>query len=254
MLPCPAAWARAPFPPMPSPALQLRAPLLWLLLPLMAGLVAARHWPPPAAGLWPFIAGAGVAAFTALGLARHQRTGWWMACLGLSVGLSGYALLHARHPGLHLWDSRPPREITVTLEVWQAFPAAPKARTLSGLATIIATGENDRELTGRRVYFSAIRRISVPPQRSGRYLIRASSNRCPAPSPPAVSMTTWSTSASATASPGRRCSARSRPRAGSGFSARPLRTGWRPFCVTVWPHIPSRDRSTSPCCSAKRPC
>ena len=157
---------------MPSPALQLRAPLLWLLLPLMAGLVAARHWPPPAAGLWPFIAGAGVAAFTALGLARHQRTGWWMACLGLSVGLSGYALLHARHPGLHLWDSRPPREITVTLEVWQAFPAAPKARTLSGLATIIATGENDRELTGRRVYFSAIRRISVPPQRSGRYLIR----------------------------------------------------------------------------------
>ena len=81
--------------------------------------------------------------------------------------------MHARYPGLHLGDNRPPREITVTLEVWQTFPDTPRrTRSLTGLATITATGEYDRELLGRRVYYSAIRRISIPPQRSGSYLIQ----------------------------------------------------------------------------------
>lgn len=43
---------------------------------------------------------------------------------------------------------------------------------MTGLGEITATSEADRELTGRRIYYSAIRKISVPPQRSGRYLIR----------------------------------------------------------------------------------
>jgi competence protein ComEC len=73
---------------------------------------------------------------------------------------------------LNQWESRPPREITVTLEVWLTFPAAPGARSLNGLATIVAAGEGDRELLGRRIYYSAIRRISLPPRRSGRYLIQ----------------------------------------------------------------------------------
>ncbi len=157
---------------MPSPALQLRAPLLWLLLPLMAGLVAALHWPPPAAGLWPFMAGAGSAGVVAIAAAFANRPRAWMACLLLSGGLSGFVLLHARYPGLQQGEIRPPREITVTLEVWQPFPVAPGARSLTGLATITAAGGPDRDLVGRRVYYSAIRRISVPPQRSGRYLIQ----------------------------------------------------------------------------------
>ena len=157
---------------MPSPALQLRAPLLWLLLPLMTGLAAAQHWPVPAGGLWFLVIGAGGAGLTAMGAAWFDRTRLWMAGLFLSVGLSGCAFLHARYPGLHQWETRPPREVTVTLEIWQVFPAAPQARSLTGLATIIATGEFDRGLIGRRVYYSAIRRISVTPQSSGRYLIQ----------------------------------------------------------------------------------
>ncbi len=157
---------------MPSPAPQLRAPLLWLLLPLMAGLTAAEIRPPPDFGLWPFVVCAGGAAITATGAAFVNRTRVWMVCLFLAVGLCGYVLLHALYPGLSRWETRPPREITVTLEVWQTFPRAPLAHSLTGLATITATGENDRELLGRRVYYSAIRRISVPPQRSGHYLIQ----------------------------------------------------------------------------------
>jgi competence protein ComEC len=160
---------------MPSPATHLRAPLLWLLLPLMAGLSAARVWPLPAFGLEPLLLAAGGLSLLATGLARFPaigaRVGWG---LGMSVAgaLAGFVLLQLAVPGLHEALNRPPREVTVTIEVRQIYPPAPTARSLTGLGRITAAGEHDRELVGRRVYFSAIRRISVPPQRSGRYLMR----------------------------------------------------------------------------------
>jgi competence protein ComEC len=67
----------------------------------------------------------------------------------------------------------------VTIRIRQTFPPAPAARSLTGLAEISATGEHDRELIGRPVYFSAIRKISVPPQRSGSYVIRGVIERLP---------------------------------------------------------------------------
>ena len=160
---------------MPSPATHLRAPLLWLLLPFMAGLSAAKAWPPPAFGLWPLVLAAGalsvLAGWLALIPARMARTGWGVS-ISLAGALGGFALLHTTVPELHEPLNRPPREVTVTLEVRQIFPPAPSARSLSGLAQITATGVADRELLGRRVYFSAIRKISLPPQRSGRYTVR----------------------------------------------------------------------------------
>lgn len=157
---------------MPSPASSIRAPLLWLLLPFMAGLSAAWLWPAPTTGLWPLLLGATLAALVAVIGAVIDRRSLWAPALLLSAGLSGCALLHLRHPQLHEWESRPPREIAVTLEISHAFPGAPKARTLTGLGVIVATGEADRGLIGRRVYYSVIRRISVLPRRSGRYEIR----------------------------------------------------------------------------------
>ena len=160
---------------MPSPATHLRAPLLWLLVPFMAGLTAAKLWPPPAFGFWPFTlaaAGLGLAAIW-FALPPGKVAGMaWGACLSLAVTLAGFVLLHVRQPLLHDWAGRPPREVTVSLAVLQTFPAGPQARSLTGLGRIVAAGESNRELAGRRVYFSAIRRISVPPQRSGRYTVQ----------------------------------------------------------------------------------
>lgn len=172
---------------MPSPASHLRAPLLWLLLPLMAGLTLAKLWPPPACGLWPLTLAAGGLSVAAGWLAFRpaRQAGWlWGLCLALSGTLAGFVLLHARQPHLHESTDRPPREVTVTLETLQVFPVAPSARSLTGWGKIIAAGEPDRELTGRRVYFSAIRKISFPPQRSGRYLVRGVIE--PLPSEPAA--------------------------------------------------------------------
>ncbi len=160
---------------MPSPASHLRAPLLWLLVPFMAGLTAARLWPPPGAGLVPLAlaaAAAGLGAgWCALRPGRGAATLWGLS-MGISAGLGGFVLLHARQPTLHLRETRPPREVTVTIRIRQTYPPAPAARSLTGLAEISATSEHDRELIGRPVYFSAIRKISVPPRRSGSYVIR----------------------------------------------------------------------------------
>lgn len=157
---------------MPTPAQQVRAPLLWLLLPLMAGLSAAKVWPLPAVGLAPFLLGAAAASLTALWAAWVDRPRVGLPALVVAAGLAGFALLHLREPRLHLWETRPPREITVTLKVIDTFRASPAARSLGGLGVIMTAGEHDQELIGQRVYFSAIRRISVPPHRSAEYRIR----------------------------------------------------------------------------------
>jgi competence protein ComEC len=148
---------------------------LWLLLPLMLGLTAARLWPPPAFGLMPLAMAAGGLSLVAGWLAlRESRLACfsWGACLCCAASLGGFVLLHVRLPQLRRWEDRPPREITVSVRVLQAFPPAPRARSLSGLGEVTTTGEHDRELIGQRIYFSAIRKVSVPPQRSGRYTIR----------------------------------------------------------------------------------
>ena len=157
---------------MPSPVLQTRAPLLWLLLPLMTGLTAAKLWPAPAAGLWPFIALAGIAAAIACRAAWTGRHRLAMPALVLSGILSGFALLHLRHPHLHDRESRPPREVTLTLRVTETFGATPQARSVSGLGVVVAAGASEDRLPGQRIYFSAIRRISVPPLHSGIYEVQ----------------------------------------------------------------------------------
>jgi len=141
----------------------------------MAGLTAAKLWPPPGFGLMPLVLGAGAAGLGAGWWALRPGRGaavLWALNLMVAAGLGGFVFLHARQPTLHQRESRPPREVTVTVRIRQNFPATPAARSLTGLAEIIATGENDRELLGRPVYYSAIRKISVPPQRSGSYVIR----------------------------------------------------------------------------------
>jgi len=160
---------------MSSPALHLRAPLLWLVVPLMGGFTAARFWPPPAGGSLPvavIAAGAGLVSLWLAGKTGPWAHFGWSLSLGFGVALGGFALLHFRHPHLHAPIDRPPREITVTIQVEQVFPGSPQARSLTGYGEIVRTGEHDRDLAGCRVYFSAIRKISRPPQRSGRYVLR----------------------------------------------------------------------------------
>jgi len=156
---------------MSSPALHLRAPLLWLLLPLMAGLVAAQHWPLPASG--PRFLGALTLAgvLAACATACLSRAWWWQLGIVSGMAVFGFLFLHLRFPYLHESSGLPPREVTVELEVKLVFPSAPGSRSLSGLATITDSTRDER-LHGRRIYYSVIRRLGPLPQRSGIYVVQ----------------------------------------------------------------------------------
>ena len=92
--------------------------------------------------------------------------------MSLAGALAGFALLHTAQPQLERLETRPPREVTVTIEVLQVFPPAPTARSWNGVGRVVATTGEERKLASARLYFSAIRKISVRPQPSGRYVVR----------------------------------------------------------------------------------
>ena len=129
----------------------------------------------PACGPWPVAATAlGLAALAARIAFRPGRWnhGVWASCLCVAVSLGSFAMLHYREPQLNEWETLPPREISLTVRIDRVYPDRPQARSISGLGTIVAASEADRTLIGRRVYFSALRRISMPPVGSGSYVFR----------------------------------------------------------------------------------
>ena len=142
---------------MTSRSLGHRAPLLWVLLPLMAGLAAGKlQWLPLSPAWW---AGA---ALIAVGVAFGWRRAW---APGLVAGvfLSGAALYELRRDRLPEWDALPPREVRATLEIDRVFPPRPDMRSTGGLGHLVSTESHLAELAGQRVYFSLGRKEGDPP-------------------------------------------------------------------------------------------
>ena len=156
------------------PGSSLRAPVLWLLVPFMAGIALADRR--PAHGYLIPILALIAAGLGWLGWRLADRsgtlakTGWSIAVMGVAA-LSGYIALHIRSPRLDKTLTAP-REVVVVIETEQLFPPSPTRKTLSGLGRIIGTESHLNELAGQRIYFSAIKRLSVKPARSGRYQVR----------------------------------------------------------------------------------
>lgn len=152
----------------------LRAPLLWLLVPFVAGLATAEVRPLSGGEMrLAAVAAAGLlaAAWWALRGASRRRIRLAEAAL-LSAGwLAGWIWLPLRAPPPMRWTDAP-RELNVVLEVEQVYAPAPGRRTFSGIARIVSGEGAAAGLAGQRVYFAAIRRISVVPEASGRYPFR----------------------------------------------------------------------------------
>ncbi|HXA14459.1 MAG TPA: ComEC/Rec2 family competence protein [Opitutaceae bacterium] len=131
-----------------------RAPLLWLLLPFLAGISLGRLVEATPTAAW-LLAGALATALAAIFLAKRNPVAWAVA-LSIAMFLAGRAdyALHARRlPG---WDSLPPREARLSLRVERVFSAINPKRT-SGLAVIVSADSPLEELAGQRVYFSLTR-------------------------------------------------------------------------------------------------
>ncbi len=148
--------------PLPNRSLGHRAPLLWLVLPLMAGLWAGRVGliaPVP----W-LLAGAGLAG--ALGLVGAWR-GWrvgWVPAVAAALFFTGAASYSLHRPRLEAWDQLPAREARLALEVERVFPSA-NPRKASGLATVVRADPPLQELAGQRLYFSLKSRRNGAPVR-----------------------------------------------------------------------------------------
>ncbi len=148
---------------MTSRSLGHRAPLLWLVLPLMAGLAAGKAGefaPVP----W-LLSGALIAAVVAL-ISAWRAARWWAPAIGVAMFLAGNASYTIHRARLPAWDGLPPREARVSLRVDRVFPQADPKRA-TGLATIVRADDLVREITGQRAYFSlTLRKGETAPARS----------------------------------------------------------------------------------------
>lgn len=126
-----------------------RAPALWLLLPLMAGLIAGRArlftWEPG----WLL-----AAALIATCLALFVTRAWYGAVVAgaFLAGMGVYSLDRSRLPE---WESLPPREAQVTVRVDRIFASSSEAGRISGLGRITDAEPHLQDLVGQRIFLSA---------------------------------------------------------------------------------------------------
>mgnify|MGYP000854430042 CR=1 FL=1 len=135
---------------MSSRSLGHRAPLLWLVVPLMAGLSLGH------AGLmlpvgWSLALA--VAAVSVAWIFRERGGVRWHGAIVfamLCAGLASYAL---HRPRIAAWEQLPPREARLTIEIERVF-AQKEEKRASGIARIAKTATHLQETRGQRVYFS----------------------------------------------------------------------------------------------------
>jgi len=146
----------------PTPAarsLGYRAPLLWILLPYLAGLALGK------AGLvassTPTLIVAGLAA-VATWWARRRATALWGGLLVSTMIAAGSASYVLHRNRAAAWDILPPRETKLALRIDRLF-AQSDVRRASGLATVENAPDHLPELAGQHLYFSLTLRAGEPP-------------------------------------------------------------------------------------------
>jgi len=138
-----------------------RAPLLWVVIPLLAGLSLGH------AGLKLSTTWGGTSIFTFLILFSISHLRKWprvfralFGCVALTLlGITYYG--YTRHVPAD-WDWLPPREAELSLRVTRTF-SRQRAEQTSGIAVIEATAPHLNELVGQRIYFSLKLPDEVPP-------------------------------------------------------------------------------------------
>jgi competence protein ComEC len=138
--------------------LRYRAPVLWLLLPWIAGVASARILPGavPVGWLLPCAAAlAGVSAWCAFSNpARALVARGGLAAMAAAMLLGGAAACEIHRGRLAVWETLPPREARLVLSVERAYAPNPGYKTVSGIARVVSADPHLRELAGQRLYYS----------------------------------------------------------------------------------------------------
>lgn len=136
-----------------------RAPLLWLLLPFMAGLTAGRICAASPALLVTLAALMAAAAIPLAWSRKPAARRVWPLALALTVALAGMAYFQLRLNRLSAWEMLPPREARLRLRVERTFTPPSGGKRASGLAVVTGAAAHLRDLIGQRLYFS----LGLPP-------------------------------------------------------------------------------------------
>jgi competence protein ComEC len=137
--------------------------MLWLVVPLIAGLAAGRYGP---AGSVTWLLAAAMGGVLLAAVAAWRAPRWWALPLIAALvfaGDAGYTLRRAR---LAAWAHLPAREVRLSLRIDRIFPQD-DARKSAGLATIGRVDGPLAELAGQRIYFSlTLKKGAMVPIRS----------------------------------------------------------------------------------------
>lgn len=151
-----------------------RAPLLWVVLPLILGYALSHHlsYELPAWTLAIACLGA-LIAWWAHSIKGQPATVLWALCIGLSVVLGGWLWRDVRmdEPST-LWESLPAREASLEIEIERLFDTQREFGTVSGLALITNAPTHLEELEGKRLSFN------LTPQSEGILFIRGQHWEC----------------------------------------------------------------------------
>ncbi len=150
--------------PPPFRSLGFRAPLLWIVLPFIAGLTLGRAG---AVGTTsPPLAIAALGALTAWA-ARRRNPRVWGGALVISMVAAGSASYVLHRNRAAAWDTLPAREARLTLRIDRLF-GQNDPRRISGLATVDSAPPHLPELADQRIYFSlSLPADGRPPTRGG---------------------------------------------------------------------------------------
>lgn len=127
-----------------------RAPLLWLILPIIGGITASAllgDVVPRGAGYIGIGLGVGIMGFT-------WRSGGWRWALGITLAGGAFgALLHGHHrQTLPEWAHLPDREVTAIISVDRVFESAYSSRSFSFGGRVIAVEDPNGEIEGQKVH------------------------------------------------------------------------------------------------------
>ncbi len=131
-------------------AIQVRAPVCYLLVGMISGLVAAKYWAAPIGWL---LFGASVFGGGALALTKFPRI--WAATFAFAGTLTfwAYGMIRLPRPPSEFALSMPPREAALKLEVQRVMHSNNEYGSVSGIARVIAAPKLSRLETNTPLYF-----------------------------------------------------------------------------------------------------
>lgn len=145
-----------------------RAPLLWLLLPYMGGVVLAKF----ALSLGNVAAATlAIAAALAAFLARARPAAWGIA-IALALAGAGALRYQLANPPQAPLDGFPPREAELVVRIATLFGSDDPARA-AGIGFVESTPTHLQRYLGRKLFFSGARPLDAPrPVEGESFLVR----------------------------------------------------------------------------------